>query len=234
MSMAILGCLACPAENPAIPIVKGRIYMALKDFDSAEAQFRKALEMNDNLVWPYVALARIYVATGKAEKAIEEYRQLIKKKPDLVMAYMAIGTIYQRLGEIDKAEKAYRDVLKIKPKFAPAANNLAWVLAEAKGDIEEAFIYSQKAKAEAPEQPSVLDTSGWIFTKRGQYKLAVADLSEALKKWPDQPTINYHMAVALEGLGKKDDAREYLSRALESKEDFPERKDAEKMLKRLT
>jgi len=73
-----------------------------------------------------------------------------------------------------------------------------------------------------------------VLAKRGSYKLAIVDLAEALKKWPDQPTINYHMAVALKGLGKRDEAREYLDAALKSRASFPERQDAERLLKELS
>ena len=219
-------------KNAAIPMVQGRVLLALGKFQEAEKAFKKAMSLNENLVAPYVALAKIYVATGKADQAIREYRKLLEKNPNLVMAYMAIGSIEQKLGHMDKAEAAYREALKAKPDFAPAANNLAWLLAE-NNKLEEAFIYIQKAKEAAPEQPSILDTSGWILAKKGNYQLAVADLSEALKKWPNQPTINYHMAVALKGLGKKEEARQHLTTALDAKAPFPERKEAEALLKEL-
>ncbi len=220
-------------NNTVIYIVKGRVLGSMKKYQEAEKVFRKALSINENLVEPYVALARIYVATNEADKAIQEYKRLLEKNPNLVMAYMAIGSIEQKLGHTKKAESAYRDALKVKPDFAPAANNLAWLLAE-KNQLDEAFIYIQKAKDTAPEQPSILDTSGWILAKKGNFELAVADLSQALKKWPNQPTINYHMAVALKGLGKKNQAIEHLKTALESKEPFPEREKAQALLKELS
>ncbi|MBW2163331.1 MAG: hypothetical protein JRF43_02490, partial [Deltaproteobacteria bacterium] len=96
---------------------------------------------------------------------------------------------------------------EIKRDFAPAANNLAWLLAEKKHDLDKAFIYAQKAKAAAPEQPAILDTVGWILTKKGSYELAISNFEVAIQKWPNQPTIRYHMAVALKGMKKVDAKR---------------------------
>ena len=49
-------------------------------------------------------------------------------------------------------------VLTINPRFAPAANNLAWLYTEHGGDKGKALQLAQTAKEVAPDDPNVSDT----------------------------------------------------------------------------
>ena len=73
------------------------------------------------------------------------------------------------------------------PRFAPAANNLAWLYSEHGGDKEKALELAQRAKEAAPDDPHISDTLGWILYKRGVYQRAVGLLKESAAKLPDQP-----------------------------------------------
>ena len=59
---------------------------------------------------------------------------------------MLAGVIHERRGDIPKARELYGKVLALNPRFAPAANNLAWVLAEHGGDKDKALALAQTAK----------------------------------------------------------------------------------------
>ncbi|MBI1958579.1 MAG: hypothetical protein HYS36_05045 [Candidatus Rokubacteria bacterium] len=48
--------------------------------------------------------------------------------------------------------------MALNPRFAPAANNLAWVLSEHGSDWDKALTLAQTAKEWAPEDPQVSDT----------------------------------------------------------------------------
>ena len=52
----------------------------------------------------------------------------------------------------------YEKGLALNPRFAPAANNLAWVLSEHGSDRDKALTLAQTAKEWAPEDPQVSDT----------------------------------------------------------------------------
>jgi Flp pilus assembly protein TadD len=44
--------------------------------------------------------------------------------------------IQERQNKYDEAQAQYRQTLKLNPKFAPAANNLAWLMAEDGADLD--------------------------------------------------------------------------------------------------
>ena len=113
------------------------------------------------------------------------------------------------------SEKHYRACLEIDPKFAPAANNLAYLLAEGDRDLNEALKYAQAAKGVLPEEPSVMDTLGWVYYKKGLYDSAIAEFKSSLSKAPENATVVYHLGLAYQKKGEAEKARAELKQALE-------------------
>jgi len=60
----------------------------------------------------------------------------------------------------------------------------------------------------------VSDTLAWIYYKRSLYDSAAPLLQEAVKAQPTNATYRWHLAAALAGQGKKDQARREWSEAL--------------------
>src|SRR4030095_6605446 len=92
---------------------------------------------------------------------------VLKADPKNLGAYTLVGTIHQLKGEIPKAQEAYERALALSPRFAPAANNLAYLYSEHGGDKDKALQLAQMAKEVAPEEPVIPDTLGWILYKHG-------------------------------------------------------------------
>ena len=114
-----------------------------------------------------MALAEIYAREKRFDEAIKEYEGVIAKNPKYLAGYMAVGTIYDQKGDGQKAETYYRKALDIKKDFGPAANNLAWNLAERGGNIDEALTFAQIAKEQLPNSAAVMDTLGYIYYLKG-------------------------------------------------------------------
>src|SRR5262249_8973078 len=53
-------------------MLRGRVYLAQRDFARAEADLRRAIELEPTLQPGYVLLAQVYNASGKQEQAIKE------------------------------------------------------------------------------------------------------------------------------------------------------------------
>jgi Flp pilus assembly protein TadD len=150
--------------------------------------------------------------------------------PQSVRAEMLLGLIYASKGDIPKAQQAYEKILTLNPRFAPAANNLAWLYSERGGDKEKALELAQRAKEAAPDDPHVSDTLGWILYKRGVHQRAAALLRESATKLPDQPVIQYHLGLASLKVGDKDGARKALTAAVGSPANFAGKDEARKAL----
>ena len=74
--------------------------------------------------------------------------------------------------ELDKAKAAYQTALQLKPDNPQASNNLAYVLLETNGSVDQALQLAQTARRNMPESSNVADTLGWAFYKKGVYESA--------------------------------------------------------------
>jgi tetratricopeptide (TPR) repeat protein len=213
--------------------MRGTVLFSQKEYKKSEADFKKALELAPDLAAPYFSLARLYQVTGETEKAISQYQDILDRQPRFIQAYMALGVIYDSVGKKTEARTMYEKVLEINPDFAPAANNLAWLLLEQDESPGRALDLAKKAKARLPDDPNVADTLGWALIRAGLYTSALAELNQAAAKLPENPTILYHLGLAHWKMGERDKAMKVLQEALKTKSDFPEKKEAEKLLEEI-
>jgi tetratricopeptide (TPR) repeat protein len=210
--------------------LKGDIYMSQKNFPAAEESFNVALAQDSNYLKPYFELARIYLTQNQQEKAIAQYKALLEKNPQQPGAQMLLGTLYEAQGKPDLAEAHYRKALEITPDFAPAANNLAYVLVTRNKNIDEALKFAQVAKRKLPNDPSVADTLGWVYYHKGLYDNAVRELRDSAAQIPNNPEVHYHLGMAYFKKEEKELARASLETALSLKPDFNGAKEARKAL----
>ena len=108
----------------------------------------------------------------------------------------------------------------MKSDFAPAANNLAYILSENEGDLERALQLAEAARAAAPEDPRIADTLGWILYKRGDHQRAVGLLKESVTKLPENAEVQYHLGMTHYQLTDHQSARVALNKALDLSSDF--------------
>jgi tetratricopeptide (TPR) repeat protein len=181
----------------------------------------------------YLALARIYLSEKKQDKAIEQYQKIIEKNPKQAGAHMMLGMIYEYQKKNDLSEDHYRKALVINPDFVPAANNLAYMLAEKGGNLDEALEFAKKAKEKAPEEGNIMDTLGWVYYKKGLYESAISEFLDCVEKMPDNPIVYYHLGLAYYKNGNIEKARAQLEKSLKISKTYPGADDAKKMLSTL-
>ncbi len=131
---------------------------------------------------------------------------------------MMAAQIHLNRGDLAKAAAAYEHVLAANPRFSPAANNLAWVLAQNANTKERALQLAQVAKEGAPDDPYVSDTLGWILHQRGVHERAWTLLKDSAAKVPRNSEIQYHAGVVALKIGQTDVAREHFQRVLTAAE----------------
>jgi Tfp pilus assembly protein PilF len=146
---------------------------------------------------------------------------------------LVLATVYERQQKFDKAINLYSSLLAHN-LFTPLAhNNLAYLLAEHQPTADN-LARAQKLSAESlednPEEPSFLDTMGWVLCKQEKYALAKTYLEKASEHAPGQPAMLYHLGWCEAKLGNTAAARAALQKALDSKSKFVERDAAQKLL----
>ena len=101
-----------------------------------------------------------------------------------------------------------------------AANNLAWIYAEEKQNLDEALQLAQRAVEQMSDFPEAWDTLGWVYFRKQLPILAVEPFERAVSKAPDNPTFHYHLGLALAGSGDRVKSRDSFEMALKLQPDF--------------
>ncbi|WP_219118188.1 XrtA/PEP-CTERM system TPR-repeat protein PrsT [Janthinobacterium sp. UMAB-56] len=112
-----------------------------------------------------------------------------------------------------------------------ALNDLAWAYLQENDPRAQAT--AEQALKLAPDNPSVLDTLGWILLQQGDIQHAMPLLRKAAGLAPTSSEVQYHLAAALAKAGDKGGARRQLQQLLAANKDFPQRAEAQALLTRL-
>jgi len=201
----------------------------------ADVQFREASRVNPNWIMPWLDWGELWLAQKQPNQAVQVIQAGLKANPDSEELHMLLASAYSGQGQIDSAITAYDRALRLNPRNVLAANNLAVLLVDYKGDpknLQKAFALSRDFEKDAPH-PLFLDTLGWVRFKMGQQEDALRLMKDAVAKSPEVPTLNYHLGMAFYQSGKRAEARAYLSKALKSAEAFQGRQEAEQILSQM-
>ena len=157
-------------ENVDYLILAGRLNLLAGKYEEALVFINKAQKLAPSAPESYNLMAGAYIGLGKIDLAIDEFQKLTEVNPTLETPHMAIAVLMEAKGDKESAQEHYAKALELNPEFAPAANNLAWMMAEEEGgDLGEAMRLALVAKEQYPEDPYIADTLGWVHYKRQSY-----------------------------------------------------------------
>jgi len=210
--------------------IHGRSYVMEKKFPAAEQALRKAIELNPNLAAPYDLLVSVYVQTKRLPEALKELDIVLAKNPQYGPALLTSGIIYAQMGDFAKARDSYEKVLAVDPNFIPALNNLAYVYSEKLSNLDRAAELARKAHELYPSEPSVMDTYGWVLYRQGKYQEAAELLAQSAAQAPGNGEIQFHLGMANYMMGRSEDARAALEKAVASPGDFGAKDEAKSWL----
>jgi tetratricopeptide (TPR) repeat protein len=195
------------------------------------AEAAKLLETLADLSFPQKAtLLSYYVKYGQRDKTLALGQALLKEHPNQRGLNLFLADFFISQNDKVKAAEYYEKELTFDPENLIALNNLAWEYGINQADLTKAAPYLEKLKTKKMLDPRILDTIGWILAKNGKQDEALGYFHTAINLVPDHPGFNYHIAFLLSEMGKKDEAKKFLEKALSSKIIFGERKDAEKLM----
>jgi tetratricopeptide (TPR) repeat protein len=93
-------------------------------------------------------------------------------------------------------------------------NNYAYSLAERGTQLERALLFARKAVETQPDNPSYLDTIGWIYYRLGQFAEAERYVKQAISKGEVSAVVYEHLGDIYFRMNQKDLAMEHWQMAL--------------------
>jgi tetratricopeptide (TPR) repeat protein len=129
--------------------------------------------------------------------------------------------LYEKSGNTERAMVCMEDVLKIDPDYANALNFIGYTWADKGVNLDKAEEMIRKALVKKPDDGYIMDSIGWVYYKKGDYKKALDELLKAYDNIPNDPTIAEHLGDTYASLKEYSKAIEYFEKSmkLENKEE---------------
>jgi TolB-like protein/Flp pilus assembly protein TadD len=181
------------------------------DWPSAEAGFRRAIELNPNYgpahQWYGVSL----VSRGRSEEAIAELKRAQEVEPDS-MIISAVGAWVDFLaGRYDQGIEQSRKTLELDPDFIHT-NAYLGLNYEQKGMLAQGIEAFRKSLG-VPPQPFTIGALGHAYAVAGQRTEAEEVLKQMQERYQHGYFPAFYIALLYAGLGDKDHAFTWLEKA---------------------
>jgi len=131
----------------------------------------------------------------------DQLQNYISKNPSYLDARILRASFLEKQSRVTDAKSEYHKVLEVDKNNLAALNNLA-NLHVSVGEFKDALNFAERAYKLRGTSPEVMDTYGWALVQNEQLEEGLAFLKKAFEKLPDNQEVAYHIAVALNRLGK--------------------------------
>jgi putative PEP-CTERM system TPR-repeat lipoprotein len=215
-------------NDARVKILSARVALAGGNTAEAEQTLRALVTADPSQLDAYDLLGRIAMSNGQLDRALSEYQNLASHSKTPAGPLTLVAMIQEARGDRDAARQQYEHVLALDPHAGVAANNLAWMYAEA-GRLDDALKLATVAQDQL-KRPEAEDTLGWVYYRKGLWQHAIASFERAIAKAPANPVYQYHLGLAHLKEGNDSQGRAALKRALALKSDFNGAEDARKAL----
>lgn len=215
-------------NDTRVKLLSARVALAGGKTAEAEQTLRELVTADPSQLDAYDLLGRIAMSNGQLDRALTEYQNLASHSKTPAGPLTLVAMIEEARGDRDAARQQYERVLALDPHAGVAANNLAWMYAEA-GRLDDALKLATVAQDQL-KRPEAEDTLGWVYYRKGLWQHAIASFERAISKAPSNPVYQYHVGLAHLKEGNESQGRAALKRALALKSDFNGAEDARKAL----
>lgn len=177
----------------------------------AEAEARKALELDSDLAEAHLAISRIYVAGWRWREGEAERKRAIELDPNNALAHDLYAQLLVLLGRFDESIAEARRARELDPLSAFTAGNLGYRLYFARR-YEESIAELKKAAELDPTSDFVYGTLGYAYAGNKQFKESIASYLEAVRLGDESTSVQVYLGAAYAYAGEREKAQEVLKR----------------------
>lgn len=215
--------------DPRVALLRGEVLLSQQRYPAAEQAFQDARRfgMGSRAAVGMFEARRLGGLAAPAEPLID----WLKDSPDDPVARGLLAEHYLSVDDRQAAIGEYEKLIALAPNNPLFLNNLAWLYGEI-GD-DRAVALARRAHEQAPENPSIADTYGWILHRNGDHVGALELLAKAVAGAPQASDMRYRYAVVLAETGDESGARREAQAVLADTGAANYHEPAQKLLERL-
>ena len=182
------------------------------DKGEAERVYRRALELDSNLMGARLGLGMLAMAGSRYPEAVRLYEDARRDDPNIPGIDMNLGIAYTELGQAKSAQAAYVRAIEADPKDAAAMNNLALLYLE-DGRMEEAEALFKRAIEARPRFMEALNNLGMLYQRWNRPDAAIQTFRSALRV-SETALTHRNLASVLLTSGRRAEAKKHIEASL--------------------
>jgi eukaryotic-like serine/threonine-protein kinase len=186
------------------------------DWIGAERDFKKALELNSGYGTAHLWYALYLISMERVDQAISEVKRAQELDPLSVVINLNVSRVFYFARAYDQAAEQCLKTVELYPNFFLAHRRLGQIY-ERQQMYAEAFAEFDKALALAENNSETMSVKGYTLAAAGQMaeaEQALKELEELSKQIYVSP---YSLSRVLFGLGRNDEAFEYLEKTYQER-----------------
>jgi len=202
-------------SRPRAWCVLGNCFSLNNEAEEAIKFFKRAIQLDPNLVYAYSLIGHELVSMEKYEKAIEMFQAAIDLDPRQYNAWWGLGDVFQRQEDFAQAKYNFLRALDINPSNQVLKISLGAVLQEM-GQANEALqLLSSAGGAVSSSRALAFLQKGRLLCLEARHSEAVEELRGACYLAPKEPGIHFHLGCACRSLGDSVTALKHFTFALD-------------------
>jgi TolB-like protein/DNA-binding winged helix-turn-helix (wHTH) protein/Flp pilus assembly protein TadD len=188
------------------------LYLFNRDWEGAEREFKRALELNHNYAPAYHWYSMYLAVEGRKEQALAEAEKAYELDPLSAVVGANLAKIFQEAGQNDKAIEQAKKTLDLDPDSA-VTHAVLGIAYESKRMYAEAITEYKRALQLGGSPGEMRGLLGYSYAVSGDRTDAEKMIAELKSLWPEHARAALDLAVVFSGLGDKENALYWLEKA---------------------
>jgi len=202
-------------ESATAAFLAGVARLDLKQRELARIEFEEAVRLDPDDASALSLLAHVSFDLDDPERGLELLERVVAINPDDAASQTALGLAYFQSGKLGQAYRALLCAVRNDPTRVSAHVGLGRLLCLV-GDLEQAALAFRTALDLSGENaaPALYVSMGHVLRDLDRQDEALEAYRAAESGAPDDPRIAANLAATLHDLGRTEEAREYIERAV--------------------
>jgi TolB-like protein/Tfp pilus assembly protein PilF len=189
-----------------------QVYQSERNWAGTEQQCKRALALNPNYALGHYRYSLFLSRARRHAEALVEIRHASELDPLSPSMMTTLGQALLMARRYEESQQAMLKALELDPNYFPAHLMLGNVYA-ANGMFAQSLTELQKAASVSPADPQVPAFLGYVYAKSGRKQDAERVLKELKAESQHRYVSGFFVAVVCIGLGKNEEALQWLERA---------------------
>ncbi len=189
------------------------------NWHQAEQEFRRSIELNPNYGLAHTWYALELAALGRSSEALSQIQSAYQVDPLSMSTNTEVGRVFYWNRQYDQAIEAFRKVIDLDSHFARAHTRLGMAYAANKNFAEALREFRQARELSGPD-PYLDGLTGYAQALSGNTTAARKTLADLTNRASREFVPAFSMVLVCVGLGDRNSALDWLSRAYQDRSTY--------------